>query len=109
MYADEHKVNGDFWLTGSQMFHMMQNISESLAGRAGILNLFGLSNSELNNNHFGCFNRSRELLKRLPAKNGYYGNIQHDIPGILPAYMRINKSGGIRITNPISVHILNGT
>ncbi len=46
MSADEHKVNGDFWLTGSQMFHMMQNISESLAGRAGILNLFGLSNSE---------------------------------------------------------------
>lgn len=68
MYADEHKENGDFWLTGSQMFHMMQNISESLAGRAGILNLFGLSNSELNNNHFGCFTTDPgELLKRLPA------------------------------------------
>ena len=66
MYADENKRNGDFWLTGSQMFHMMRNISESLAGRAGVMNLFGLSNNELQNNHFGCFTTdSNELLKRL--------------------------------------------
>jgi len=68
MYADEHKKNGDFWLTGSQIFHLMQNISESLAGRAGILNLLGLSNSELKGNHFGCFTTDPlELLKRLPV------------------------------------------
>lgn len=27
---------GDYWLTGSQMFHVMKNVSESLAGRVGI-------------------------------------------------------------------------
>lgn len=47
MYVDEHKGNGDFWLTGSQMFHLMEHTSESLAGRVGIVNLFGLSNSEI--------------------------------------------------------------
>ena len=47
MYVDEKKQNGLFWLTGSQMFHMMKHASDSLAGRVGILNLLSLSNSEL--------------------------------------------------------------
>ena len=47
MYVDEKKKNGDFWLTGSQVFHLMKNVSQSLAGRVGILNLLALSNSEL--------------------------------------------------------------
>jgi predicted AAA+ superfamily ATPase len=47
MYVDRHRRNGDFWLTGSQMFHLMKNASESLAGRVGILNLLGLSNCEI--------------------------------------------------------------
>ena len=48
MHADSTKRNGDIWLTGSQMFHMMKNVSESLAGRVGIVRLLGLSNSEIN-------------------------------------------------------------
>ncbi|MDR3294678.1 MAG: AAA family ATPase [Clostridiales Family XIII bacterium] len=36
-----------FIVAGSQMFHMMKNVSESLAGRVGVVNLFGLSNSEI--------------------------------------------------------------
>lgn len=47
MYVDKHKNKGDFWLTGSQMFHLMKNVSESLAGRVGIINMLGLSHSEL--------------------------------------------------------------
>jgi len=47
MYVDEKKQNGLFWLTGSQMFHMMKHASESLAGRVGILHLLGLSNAEV--------------------------------------------------------------
>ena len=37
MYVDKHKNSGDFWLTGSQAFQMMENITESLAGRVGIV------------------------------------------------------------------------
>lgn len=47
MSVDRSKNRGDFWLTGSQMFHMMKNVSESLAGRVGIVNLLGLSGSEI--------------------------------------------------------------
>jgi predicted AAA+ superfamily ATPase len=35
-----------FWLTGSQQFHLMKGISESLAGRVAILNLLGFSSRE---------------------------------------------------------------
>jgi predicted AAA+ superfamily ATPase len=45
---DREKKNGLFWLTGSQMFHLMKNVTESLAGRIAILNLQGLSQSEKN-------------------------------------------------------------
>lgn len=38
---------GLYYLTGSQMFTMMQNVSESLAGRVGIIDMYGLSYSEL--------------------------------------------------------------
>lgn len=39
--------NGLYFLTGSQMFSMMQNVSESLAGRVGIIDMYGLSYSEI--------------------------------------------------------------
>lgn len=42
----EHK-NGLYYLTGSQMFYMMKNVSESLAGRTGILSMYSLSRAEI--------------------------------------------------------------
>jgi predicted AAA+ superfamily ATPase len=47
MAVDEDRKPGQFWLTGSQQFQMMKNISESLAGRVGILSLLGLSRWEM--------------------------------------------------------------
>jgi predicted AAA+ superfamily ATPase len=47
MRVDEKKQKGAFWLTGSQMFHMMKNVSESLAGRVGVIHMLGLSTSEI--------------------------------------------------------------
>ena len=47
MKADEQKKNGQYYLTGSQMFHMMNNVSESLAGRVGVLSMYSLSRSEI--------------------------------------------------------------
>ena len=43
MIIDEKREKGLFYLSGSQHFHMMKNVSESLAGRIGIINLSGLS------------------------------------------------------------------
>lgn len=48
MEVDKTKKMGSYWLTGSQMFHLMKNVSESLAGRVGIINLLALSSSEVN-------------------------------------------------------------
>ncbi|MDA8333754.1 MAG: ATP-binding protein [Peptococcaceae bacterium] len=45
---DKDKKKGQFYLSGSQQFRMMKNVSESLAGRIGILNLLGLSLREIN-------------------------------------------------------------
>ena len=47
MAVDNDKRPGQFWLTGSQQFHVMKDVSESLAGRVAIIQLFGLSRQEL--------------------------------------------------------------
>ena len=52
MLADETRKKGQFYLTGSQQFRMMKNVSESLAGRIGILNLLGLSIREIKGDTF---------------------------------------------------------
>lgn len=46
MVVDKEKKNGLFWLTGSQQFDMMQNVTESLAGRVAVLQLQGITQAE---------------------------------------------------------------
>lgn len=48
IYADNGAKNGDIWLTGSQRLPLMQGVTESLAGRVGIIDLQGLSANEIN-------------------------------------------------------------
>lgn len=45
--CDESEENGLFWLTGSEQFSMMKNVTESLAGRIGIMTLYPLSMAEI--------------------------------------------------------------
>ena len=44
--VDAERQPGMYWMTGSQRFRLMKGISESLAGRMGILELRPLSNRE---------------------------------------------------------------
>ena len=44
--CDESEERGRFWLTGSQRRKIMERSQESLAGRLGILRLYGLSQRE---------------------------------------------------------------
>ena len=46
MAADRSEKPGQFWLTGSQPFSMMKNVSESMAGRVGVYELRGISLAE---------------------------------------------------------------
>lgn len=45
--VDKEDRNGIYWLTGSQQFHLMKNVSESLAGRVGIVSLNSFTYSEI--------------------------------------------------------------
>ena len=52
MQVDRTGKNGEYFLTGSQQFQLMSDVSESLAGRIGILNLSGLSAREIDGDPF---------------------------------------------------------
>jgi predicted AAA+ superfamily ATPase len=47
MEVDKDHEDGAFWLTGSQQFHLMKGVSESLAGRVAVVQLLGLSRREM--------------------------------------------------------------
>lgn len=70
--ADNANENGGFWLTGSQPFHLMRHESESLAGRAGIIEMLGLSDAELQGKTSTPFlpspNYFMERTKVMPAQ-----------------------------------------
>jgi len=50
--VDRDKKKGMFWLNGSQPFHLMKGVSESLAGRIAIMQLLGLSGTEASGNGY---------------------------------------------------------
>jgi len=77
LLIDDSQQTGLFYLSGSQQFHLMKNVSESLAGRVGILNLAGLSLREMFNVSFAkpflpdrkyFTDRKKEIIKIEPNK-----------------------------------------
>ncbi len=67
IYIDTHQSKGDFWLTGSQTFHMMKNVGESLAGRIGILNMYSLSQAEIAGKDHVFYDTTFESLSKKTA------------------------------------------
>lgn len=47
IHIDEHRNPGDFWMTGSQIFRLMQGVRESLAGRVALLHMSPMSQREI--------------------------------------------------------------
>lgn len=70
---DNEDNNGMFWLTGSQKFKMMQDVSESLAGRIAIFDMASLSTAEIEERPATLFHPDlvsiRERLKYSKPKN----------------------------------------
>lgn len=83
---DNIKANGLYYLTGSQIFHTMKNVSESLAGRVGILELYPLSKREIDGIKDSLFLPDLKLLeyrkkgKRLEIDNIYEKILQGSYP-----------------------------
>ena len=62
LHVDQQESSGLFWLTGSQTFHLMREVRESLAGRVGILPMQGLSNAEIKDESSQPFLPTKEML-----------------------------------------------
>lgn len=68
--VDEKALRGEdnsgmFWLTGSQKFQMMKNVSESLAGRVAVFDMAGLSTAEIEGRTAHCFSPEIDNLKEI--------------------------------------------
>ncbi len=69
--VDEDKIMGQYILSGSQNFHLMDNISQSLAGRVAIFKLFPLSVKEMKNENLLEDDFAQQLIK------GFYPGMYH--------------------------------
>lgn len=95
--VDQSKKNGEYWLTGSQKFRLMQGITESLAGRVAVIDLLGLSLAEIQN-------RAKHQTPFLPTKSWFSKN--RDLKGLsapelfekiwLGFFPRLHQSNGKR-------------
>ncbi|MBR6337620.1 MAG: ATP-binding protein [Ruminococcus sp.] len=77
LLLDKSRKKGQFYMCGSQQFKMMKGVSESLAGRIGLLTLLGLSLREMNDTAFDrpfiptddYFSERKEQLKAIEYDN----------------------------------------
>ncbi len=83
--VDESGIMGQFILSGSQNFHLMQNITQSLAGRVAIFRLFPFDLQELRSANLLSENYADNLVKgfypaiydrNIPAKTFYSNYVQ---------------------------------
>ena len=75
--VDNSDKKGQYWLIGSQQFHMMKNVSESLAGRIAVIDLLGLSLSEINNRESKPFIPTLEYITE--KRNNHYSYKIQDV------------------------------
>lgn len=64
MFGDKKEVGTMYYLTGSQIFETMSEVSESLAGRVGILDLHGFSTREIYDKKDILFVPDIDLIKK---------------------------------------------
>jgi uncharacterized protein len=60
--VDDHKISGEFILSGSQNFLLMESISQSLAGRVAVIKLLPFSNHELSDTNFSVQSLEERLF-----------------------------------------------
>lgn len=76
MYVDGTQGKGLFYLSGSQQFKLMKNVSESLAGRLGVLNLLGISLREING--VDCFTPFLPVEEYFEERRNFKTQIDYD-------------------------------
>ena len=83
---DQKDLNGEdnsgmFWLTGSQKFKMMQDVSESLAGRVAVFDMASLSAAEIEGRPAQLFHPNLQSLRErlIHSKKKSIHDIYEDI------------------------------
>jgi len=62
MRVDHDATRGAYWLSGSQVFQTMKGVTETLAGRVGVVRMLGLARSEICGYKSVPFDTSHERL-----------------------------------------------
>lgn len=62
IHIDKNHNPGDFWMTGSQIFRLMQGVQESLAGRVALLHMSPMSAREIDGRNPVPFTTNFETL-----------------------------------------------
>ena len=62
IHIDKNHNLGDFWMTGSQIFRLMQGVQESLAGRVALLHMSPMSAREIDGRDAVPFTTNFETL-----------------------------------------------
>jgi len=63
MQVDRYDTRGAYWLSGSQMFKTMKDVTETLAGRVGVVRMLGLARNEIYGYSSVPFDTSSERLR----------------------------------------------
>lgn len=99
VYTDKRKKNGEYIITGSQNFLMLENISQSLAGRVALFNLLPLSLKELKSSNIVFENWEEYILNGSFPRKWVY-NI--DATDFYENYVRTYVERDVRLIKNIS-------
>lgn len=93
--CDESDEKGQFWITGSQQYNMMMHVRETLAGRIGILHLYGLSQREkqgvLIEDELDLSLQGLLRRQKLFRKNNIVDTYEHIWTGGMPDILDVNQ------------------
>lgn len=108
MNVDKNHEPGAFWLTGSQVFKLMQGVQESLAGRVAVLSLTSLSQAEIFGGEMEPFTIEMEALAARKGRKEVdtRGIFERIYKGSMPAIVSgANSNGQIFYSSYLSTYI----
>lgn len=97
--TDERKINGEYIITVSQNFLMMEQITQSLAGRVSLFTLLPFSMNELKNTDY-----APQKWEEYALSGSYPRKITQDIPATdyYDNYIKTYIEGDVRLLKNIS-------
>lgn len=100
--CDNSKEKGLFWLTGSQKIQLMKNVSETLAGRMGVLEMNSFSYREITKSPYLPIDLNEPTEKEALSKNKILNNI---LKGGMPGFLFDNIKKDIYFKSYIDLYL----